>query len=81
MRARLPPVLNQALSGKELDHVAPLSGEARAMISRAARSRGFSARAVQSLRRVARTLADLDDQADIENKHYAQALGLRASTT
>ena len=78
MRARLPPWPNRALDGEELERVAPLNGEARSMLARAAQSRGLSARAVQSLRRVARTLADLDDKDAIETRHYAQALGLRA---
>jgi predicted ATPase with chaperone activity len=34
---------------------------------------------VQSLRRVARTLADLDQSATVAAAHLAQALALRAS--
>ncbi len=79
MRERQSERRNFELGGAELERFAPLTGEARSMITRAAQSRGLSARAVQSLRRVARTLADLDDKDTIESTHYAQALGLRAS--
>lgn len=77
MRSRQPPARNSALDNSQLEAVAPLLGEARARITRAAQSRGLSARAVQSLRRVACTLADLDDGGGLEPKHFAQALGLR----
>jgi magnesium chelatase family protein len=45
------------------------------------RRRGLSARAVQSLRRVARTVADLEGAAEIGGEHLAQALALRAELT
>jgi predicted ATPase with chaperone activity len=38
----------------------------------------LSARAIQSLRRVARTCADLADEAQVRHTHVAQALALRA---
>jgi magnesium chelatase family protein len=78
MRARRQLARNGDLCHAQLDAIVPLSGEARALISRAAQARGLSARGVQSLRRVARTLADLDDEEAIAPKHFAQALGLRA---
>ena len=79
MLARSPGLTNRELTGAELDRAAPLSGESRALLTRAAQARGLSARAIQSLRRVARTLADLDGAELPATGHYAQALGLRAS--
>ena len=79
MRERQSDQRNFELGGSELERVAPLAGEARSMLARAAQSRGLSARGVQSLRRVARTIADLEDSSALEPKHFAQALGLRAS--
>lgn len=78
MRERQGALRNFELGGKDLDRSAPLTGEVRAMVTRAAQVRGLSARAVQSLRRVARTLADLDGSDGIEVRHFAQALSLRA---
>ena len=45
---------------------------------RAAAGQGLSARAVQSLRRVARTLADLADREEAEERDLKEALALRA---
>ncbi|MEQ1894855.1 MAG: hypothetical protein ABL998_20120, partial [Planctomycetota bacterium] len=45
---------------------------------RATASFALSARAVQSLRRVARTLADLDGAEAAGEKHLKEALALRA---
>jgi magnesium chelatase family protein len=78
MLARSPPLANRDLTGADLDRAAPLAGEPRALLTRAAQARGLSARAIQSLRRVARTLADLDDAEMPATSHFAQALGLRA---
>jgi magnesium chelatase family protein len=78
MLARSPGLANHGLAGADLDRAAPLVGDARALLTRAAQARGLSARAIQSLRRVARTLADLDGAELPATGHYAQALGLRA---
>jgi len=69
---------NAALGPDELDRFAPLRAEARDLVDAAARRRGLSARAVQSLRRVARTVADLEGSAGIGPNHLAQALAVRA---
>lgn len=71
---------NAALDASELDHFAPLDARGRALLERAARSRGLSARALTALRRVARTLADLDAAPRVTADHLARALALRAWT-
>ncbi|MEE2940952.1 MAG: ATP-binding protein, partial [Planctomycetota bacterium] len=71
------PALNAALGPDALDEVAPLRGEARAVLERAARRGHLSSRALQSMRRVARTAADLRGAADIGPADVATALALR----
>jgi magnesium chelatase family protein len=78
-RGRDQPGPNSTLDAKVLDRVAPLDEPSRVMLSAAARKRGLSARALQSLRRVARTCADLEDEASVTSAHIAQALALRAA--
>jgi predicted ATPase with chaperone activity len=63
----------------------PTSTAARRSASRSSRSyerasslRGLSARGVQSLRRVARTLADLEGNDAVAERHLLEALALRA---
>ncbi|MBK7878158.1 MAG: YifB family Mg chelatase-like AAA ATPase [Planctomycetes bacterium] len=77
-RARHGLRANAALGTDELDRCAPLDAAVRAFLEKAARRRGLSARAVQSLRRVARTIADLDGEESVQLEHYARALALRA---
>lgn len=69
---------NGGLDADELDRLAVLDGDARALLATAARRRGLSARAIQSLRRVARTVADLEGERAIGTRHLAQAIALRA---
>ncbi len=60
-RARQGEKLNAELSGKELDRFAPLEPEAKELLGQAISELGLSARAYDKVRRVARTIADLDD--------------------
>ncbi|MAG62264.1 hypothetical protein CMO84_01940 [Candidatus Woesearchaeota archaeon] len=69
---------NAHLLGDALDQFSPLQGEGRSLLAHAVERRGLSARAVQSLRRVARTLADLEEQERVMPEHLAGALALRA---
>ncbi len=78
-RERQGGVRNAELAARELDRWAALEGGARELIETAAARRGLSARAVQSVRRVARTLADLDGAERPEGAHFAQALAMRAA--
>jgi magnesium chelatase family protein len=77
-RARQGERKNGALDAHELDRFADLGKDARNLLAAAARRRGLSARAIQSLRRVARTVADLEDSESIGSRHLAQAIALRA---
>jgi len=69
---------NGRLGGIELDRIAPLDEATRELLGAAAHRHRLSARAIQSLRRVAATLADLDDAPQPTPRHHAEALGLRA---
>lgn len=69
---------NAALDADELDLDAPLCGASRRLLLRAAADRQLSARALQSLRRVARTVADCAEAAEVTSDHLAEALALRA---
>ncbi|MFN0026516.1 MAG: YifB family Mg chelatase-like AAA ATPase [Acidimicrobiales bacterium] len=70
---------NRELSAGQLERHAVLSGPARAMIRDALRQQRLTARGVDRVRRVARTLADLADEPAplLADEHLALALHLR----
>lgn len=68
---------NAELDSRGLDAVAALGDEAAGLLERAARGAAMSARAVQSVRRVARTVADLAGERDVGVRAVGVALGLR----
>jgi len=70
---------NADLDANGLDEHAALDDRARRLLTDAAARRSLSARAIQSLRRVARTCADLDEKEHVGASHVAQALALRAA--
>ncbi len=77
-RGRGEGTLNAHLSGDELETLAPLRDEARALFLQAAEKLKLSARAYHRLWRVARTIADLDGAPETLTKsHVAEALGYR----
>lgn len=79
MYARQGDVPNAQLSIDDLDRVAPLTRASLDLVRRAAAANALSARAVQSLRRVARTVADLEGRVDVRPSDVATALALRGS--
>jgi magnesium chelatase family protein len=71
---------NAELTANRLDEVAPLRGDAEALLERRLRSGTLSARGLHRVRRVARTLADLDGAPPIVGAgHVAAALELRVA--
>jgi magnesium chelatase family protein len=72
-------VANAALSPASLEQYAPLTKGARALLERQLTAGGLSARGLDRVRRVALTLADLEDAvAGVGEGHVAMALELRA---
>jgi magnesium chelatase family protein len=69
--------LNGRLDGPRLREGARLGAAARALLEAAVERFGLSARATDSVLRVARTLADLAASADLEPAHVAEAISLR----
>jgi magnesium chelatase family protein len=71
---------NGSLTPPELDRWAPLSDDARALLRHEMERGRLTGRGYHRIRRVARTLADLDDVPDeiVNEGHVAEALSLRA---
>lgn len=76
-RARQGPRLNARLRGRGLDQHAHLCDEGRALVGDAVERLGLSARAYDRIRRVARTIADLEEARDIAAHHVAEAVQYR----
>jgi magnesium chelatase family protein len=68
---------NARLSSAELGRFAPLDAAGHALLERAVARLGLSARAITRLRRVARTIADLDGSAAVTAGHLAETLQYR----
>ncbi len=68
---------NARLDPGALDAVAPLDREQLHLLTRAQERAGLSARAIQSLRRLARSAADLANSSEVGTEHLALALQLR----
>ena len=78
--ARAPgPAQQRRAHGRRARRARRARAPGRALLERAIRARRLSARAMQSLRRVSRTLADLDDHGAVGAAHLARALALRAA--
>jgi len=68
---------NAELSGKQLDRHAALSETAIVLLGEAMKELGLSARAYDKIRRVSRTIADLEGSAAIDSHHVAEAIQYR----
>lgn len=69
--------LNQQLSTKELEQYAELTDAQHQLLTDATRRLGLSVRAWHRILRVARTLADMQNQSKLLDEHLAEALGYR----
>jgi magnesium chelatase family protein len=69
--------LNGKLSEKEIDLFCRLSKEANSTLLRAVERFGLSHRSIGSIKKVARTIADLSDSSQIEKSHLLEALSYR----
>ncbi len=71
------PTPNARLSGKQLDAMAVMDESALAMLGQAMTSLGLSARAYDKIRRVSRTIADMEESEAIQTHHVSEAVQYR----
>lgn len=77
IRRQGPTSPNSRLSGKQLDELAPMTPEARELLGSALTELGLSARAYDKIRRVSRTIADLDGGETVQLAHVSEAVQYR----
>jgi len=70
-------VVNARMRGDILDECAQMSEQAKGLIGQALSDLGLSARAYDKIRRVARTIADLNESEGIDTAHAAEAIQYR----
>jgi magnesium chelatase family protein len=68
---------NAMMTTKDLDMFAPLSKETEVLLTQSAEKLGLSPRAYHRVKRLARTIADLEQSTNIETKHILEALQYR----
>ncbi len=68
---------NAQLSGKQLEEHTPLSRNAQHTLHKAMKTRSLSARAWSKIRKIARSIADLEESPTIEQPHILEALCYR----
>ncbi|MGS0726331.1 ATP-binding protein, partial [Shewanella sp. 0m-11] len=71
-------VLNSELSGKQLKQDANFDDNDLVFLEQSVNQLGLSVRSYHRLQRVARTIADLQQEVNVSRSHIAQALGYRA---
>ena len=69
--------LNARLGDGQLDACCPMKEDAKNLLNQLIDRYYLSARAIQRVRRVARTIADLDNENKIEARHFAEAFQYR----
>ena len=70
-------VLNGELSLKQIEEHIRMHSSALSLLVSASERFGLSARSFQRIRKLARTIADVEESQDVERHHMAEALGLR----
>ena len=75
--ARQGRIHNAHLRGKDLDELAPMKPEAKELLGQAIAQLGLSARAYDKVRRVARSIADLEGVEELSSAHIAEAVQYR----
>jgi len=68
---------NSALSSREVENICVLDDVGRVLLHRAMEKLRLSARAYHRILKVARTIADLDGQSNIQVAHLSEAIGYR----
>jgi magnesium chelatase family protein len=69
---------NAQMSSRHIRTFCDLSADCERLLERAMTQQGLSARAHDRILKVARTVADLEDAANIEPKHIAEAIQYRS---
>jgi len=73
--------VNADAEGAILEEIATPDDEGRALLLKVAERFGLSARGYHRVLRVARTIADLEGEADVRKPHVAEAVSFRLSAT
>lgn len=68
---------NSEMTSREIEVLAKMSGSAKEILLSASEKIGLSARSYFRMIKLARTIADLDNSAEIQEKHIAEALQYR----
>ncbi len=68
---------NAAMNNRLIERYCPLSSECKALLEKIIIRMGLSARACSRIIKLARTIADLEDSADILPEHISEAAGYR----
>ncbi len=69
---------NAQMHSKQLREVCQINKEGHELLKTAMERLNLSARAYDRILKVARTIADLEDSADIQNNHLAEAIQYRS---
>ena len=72
-----PRLLNAELSGRQLDRFAAMDEPASLLLGQAMGELGLSARGYDKIRRVSRTIADLEGSEHVQSHHVAEAIQYR----